>query len=211
MASVKRKEMQSLLIFYGSSRCKSSIVLEKTDHISDFRYKMEIRDQIQKPPKITESFLSGMGLSAKSVIGKNRNTSLCVLHHHIPHLWGPKWIVMSVSTVLYEVLQKKTGSCFKFCGWCGIWINIGLNLIFLKTIWEQWRHIAFNSIAFYSALRKRELRCPRHINWPYKFFVNMEKTFYVHTYERLSIVPSFYPYIFTGICGAVQLLSSLNI
>jgi len=39
----------------------------------------------------------------------------------------------------------------------------------------------------------------------------MEKTFSVKTHERLSIVPSFYPYIFTGICGVEQLLSSLSI
>lgn len=82
--------MQSLLIYTSLSwQCKLFLFLDKSDHISDFMYKTEIQDQVQKPPQNTEIFLCRMHLNTKSVIGKSRNASLSVLYH-MPHLRGPK-------------------------------------------------------------------------------------------------------------------------
>lgn len=48
------------------------MLTQKTDHINDYRYKMLIKDLIQKPFKVTENFFNRMSFSSKSVVSKKR-------------------------------------------------------------------------------------------------------------------------------------------
>lgn len=116
---------------------------------------MEIKDQIQKPPKITGSFLRRMCLSTKSVIDKSRSTALCVRSSYTTFVRTQMNLDVCKHTILLSYL-KEDDSFLEFCG-CSIWINTGFILTFLKLVWEQWSRIAFNSIAFLpTAVRKRE-------------------------------------------------------